>query len=81
MRKVAALYVGGVAGALPEKDYLALIEAAGFEGVRTAKTQPIRLPNEILSRFLGPEDIAAFRASGAELKSVTVLATKPGLGW
>ncbi len=80
VRKVAALYVGCVAGALPEKDYLALIEAADFEGVRTAKAQPIRLPNEILSQFLGPEDIAAFRASGAELKSVTVLATKPAVG-
>jgi hypothetical protein len=44
-RAVAALYVGCIAGALPEKDYLALIEAAGFEGVQNAKTQPIRLPD------------------------------------
>ena len=76
-REVAALYVGCIAGALPEKEYLALIEAAGFESVRNAKAQPIRLPDEILSQHFSAEEIAAFRASGVELKSVTVLATKP----
>jgi len=44
-REVATIYVGCVAGALPEKDYLAFIEAAGFVGVRNAKAQPIRLPD------------------------------------
>ena len=76
-REAAALYVGCIAGALPEKEYLALIEAAGFEEVRNAKTQQIRLPDEILSQHFSAEEIAAFRASGVELKSVTVLATKP----
>ncbi len=77
-REVAALYVGCIAGA-PEKEYLALIEAAGFADVRNAKAQPIGLPDEILSQHLSAEEIAAFRASGVELKSVTVLATKPPL--
>jgi arsenite methyltransferase len=54
-----------------------LIEAAGFDDVRNAKAQPIRLPDEILSQHFSAEEIAAFRASGVELKSVTVLATKP----
>ncbi len=78
-REVAALYVGCVAGALPEKDYLALIDAAGFESVRIARTQSIRLPDEILSQHFSAEEIAAFRASGVELKSITVLGTKPTL--
>jgi hypothetical protein len=54
-----------------------LTEAAGFGDVRNAKAQPIRLPDEILSQHFSAEEIAAFRASGVELKSVTVLATKP----
>jgi len=76
-REVAALYVGCIAGALSEKEYLALIEAAGFEDVRNAKVQPTRLPDEILAQHFSAEEIAAFRASGVELKSVTVLGTKP----
>ncbi len=67
IREVAALYVGCVAGALPEKDYLALIHAAGFESVRVAKTQTIRLPDDILLQYFSVDDIAAFRASGLEL--------------
>jgi len=76
-REVAALYVGCIAGAIPEKDYLALIEAAGFKSIRTAKAQSIRLPDEILSQHFSNEEIAAFRASSVEVKSVTVLAIKP----
>ena len=41
VREAAALYVGCIAGALPESEYLALIKAAGFESVRNAKVQPI----------------------------------------
>jgi hypothetical protein len=47
--------------------------------VRNAKAQPIALPDEALSPHMNGESIAAFRASGVELKSVTVLATKPTL--
>jgi SAM-dependent methyltransferase len=79
VREAAALYVGCIAGALPQTEYLALIRAAGFEGLRNAKVQPIVLPDEALSPHMSANDIAAFRTSGVELKSVTVLATK-GIG-
>ena len=77
VRDAAELYVGCVAGALPEQEYVGLIKAAGFNGVRNAKEQSIALPDEALSPHMSGEEIAAFRASGVELKSVTVLATKP----
>jgi ubiquinone/menaquinone biosynthesis C-methylase UbiE len=77
VREAAALYVGCIAGALPETEYLALIKAAGFEGVRNAKVQAIVLPDEALSPHMSSEDIAAFRTSGVELKSVTALGTTP----
>ena len=77
VRQTAELYVGCVAGALPEKEYLALIDAAGFEGVRNAKEQPIGLPDEALTPHMSAGEIAAFRASAVQLKSVTVLGTKP----
>jgi hypothetical protein len=49
VRRAAGLYVGCIAGAIPEAEYLALIKAAGFEGIRLAKEQPIALPDETQS--------------------------------
>jgi hypothetical protein len=54
-----------------------LINTAGFEGVRNAKEQPISLPDEALTPHMSANEVAAFRASGVQLKSVTVLGTKP----
>lgn len=78
VRQAAGLYVGCIAGALVEAEYFALIEAAGFKDVRIAKAQPVALPDEALSLHMSGEELAAFRASGVQLKSVTVLASKPG---
>ena len=57
--------------------YLELIDQAGFADVRIAEAKPIALPDEVLAQHMGGEEIDAFRASGVELRSVTVLATKP----
>jgi hypothetical protein len=77
VRAVAALYVGCVAGAMPETDYLGLLEAKGFEAVRIAEARLIDLSDEALAAHMSAADIAAFRASGIALKSVTVLGTRP----
>jgi SAM-dependent methyltransferase len=76
VRKVAALHVGCVAGAMPEADYLGLIAAGGFAAMRVVEAKSIALPDAALAGHLSTEAIAAFRASGIELKSVTVLGTK-----
>jgi SAM-dependent methyltransferase len=77
IRQAAALYVGCVAGAAPEADYLATIRAAGFTDVRIAERKPIPLPDAALREHLSPSELQAFRASGLELASITVLGTKP----
>jgi SAM-dependent methyltransferase len=77
VRKVASLYVGCVAGALPETEYLALIATAGFARTRIGKERAVDLSDEVLQPYMSGADIAAFRASGVGLKSVTVLAAKP----
>jgi ubiquinone/menaquinone biosynthesis C-methylase UbiE len=77
VREVAALYVGCVAGAMAETDYLALLETTGFEDVRVAETKPIALSDDALAGTMSAADIAAFRASGIALKSVTVLGARP----
>jgi SAM-dependent methyltransferase len=78
VRNAAALWVGCVAGAMPQEAYLRLIEDAGFVGLRVAETKPIELPDEALAAHLDAAAIAAFRASGIEIRSITVLAVRPG---
>jgi arsenite methyltransferase len=77
VRAAAGLYVGCVAGAIPEADYLGLLAKVGFEDVRIVEPKPIELPDEALAPHMGLAEIAAFHASGVALKSVTVLGTKP----
>lgn len=77
IRNAAALYVGCIAGALPEADYVAVIRGAGFGDVRIVERKPIALPDEVLREHLSDGELAAFRASGVALLSVTVLGAKP----
>jgi SAM-dependent methyltransferase len=77
VREAAGLYVGCVAGAIPEAEYRGLLEAAGLVDVRVVEARAIPLPDEALAPHLDAAGIAAFRASGVELRSVTVLARKP----
>jgi hypothetical protein len=79
IREAAALYVGCVAGAVPEADYLRLVAAAGLEEVRIVEARAIPLPDPVLAAHLDAAGIAAFRASGVELRSVTLLARRPSL--
>jgi arsenite methyltransferase len=77
IRAAAALYVGCVAGAMAETDYVAAIERAGFKEIRIVERKPIPLPDEVLREHLSDTELSVFRASGVELLSVTVLGTKP----
>jgi SAM-dependent methyltransferase len=77
VREVAALYVGCVAGAMAEDSYLGLLETTGFQDVHVAEARSIPLSDDALAGSMSAADIAAFRASGIKLKSVTMLGTKP----
>ena len=79
IQKAAALYVGCVAGAIPESDYLARIREAGFADVRIAERKPVALPDEVLREHLSPTELREFRASGIGILSVTVLGSKPAV--
>ena len=77
IRNAAALYVGCVAGAIPEREYLATVRDAGFEEVRVAERKPIPLPDEALREHLSDAELRRFRSGGVQLLSVTVLGSKP----
>lgn len=77
IRSAAALYIGCVAGAEPEEDYLAIVRRTGFHDVRIAKSRRIDLPDEELARHLKPEEIASARKADLHVRSVTVIGVKP----
>lgn len=77
LRTSAEMYAGCVSGALQESEYLGIIHDLGFEQVSVQKRKPIIVPDDILSRHLSAEEIAAYKASGTGIFSITVSAMKP----
>lgn len=77
IRRSAELYVGCVAGAMDESDYLAALEAAGFQNVRIVQDHLLDLPDEALKDVVPADVLAAYRASGTTLASITVYGEKP----
>ncbi|MBC8037267.1 MAG: arsenite methyltransferase [Rhizobiales bacterium] len=77
LRKAAALYIGCVAGAEPEANYLAIVKNSGFRDIYVVKSRRIGLPEDILASILSVKEIAAMRDEDLHIKSVTVVGTKP----
>ena len=76
--KDVEMYAGCVAGAIQMEEYMQLIEDAGFEQITIQKQKTIEVPDDILSRYLDANALAAFKASGTGILSITVFAAKPG---
>ena len=77
IQNAAEMYAGCVAGAIQKKDYLSLIEKAGFTNITLQKEKIITVPDEILANYLSAEEIATFKSSGTGIFSITVYAEKP----
>ncbi len=76
MREAAALYAGCVSGALQKEDYLAIIEDGGFQNVEVKSERLNDVPDEYLLEIVSQETIDAYRATGAGIFSITVVASK-----
>jgi SAM-dependent methyltransferase len=77
IQEAAEMYAGCVSGAIQKETYLELIDVSGFTNVVLQKEKPIIIPDDILSQYLSPEEIAAFKRSGTGIVSVTVYGEKP----
>jgi SAM-dependent methyltransferase len=75
-KRVAELYAGCVSGAIQKKEYLGIIEEAGFTNVVLQKEKNIVLPDEILKDYLSAEEIAQYKSSNINIQSITVYAEK-----
>jgi len=72
----AEMIAGCVAGAMLEEEYLAAMKTVGFKNIVVKKEKTIDLPDAVLSGYLGAEEIALYRKSGASIKSITVYGEK-----
>ncbi len=77
LKQDAEMYAGCVAGAIQKDEYLGQIEKSGFEEITLQKEKPITIPDDILSKYLSPEDMATFNNGNTGIYSVTVYAEKP----
>jgi arsenite methyltransferase len=76
IRTATEMYAGCVSGAIQRQVYMELIEQNGFGNITVQKDKAIIVPDDILSNYLSAEEIAAFRASGTGIRSITVYAEK-----
>lgn len=77
VRRSAEMYAGCVGGAIEEDEYLALLEAAGFEDVDVVRRKTIDVPDEALLKRASEEQVATFRDGGA-IESITVRGKRTG---
>jgi len=73
LAEASLLYVGCVAGAQQQEDYLATIAAAGFTNIAVQKSREIELPAGVVTEVLGAAGAAEFTASGVKIMSITVV--------
>ncbi len=77
LQKAAEMYAGCVSGAIQQEEYLNIIKNTGFENVQIQKKRLITLPDDLLSNYLSADELAAYKASGTGIYSITVYAEKP----
>jgi len=76
-KEVAELYAGCISGAIQKRDYVDIIEEAGFANITLQKEKNITIPDDILSNYLSEEEISQFKTSNINIQSITVYAEKP----
>jgi SAM-dependent methyltransferase len=75
-KQVAELYAGCVSGAIQRKEYLGIIEEAGFVNITIQKEKDIDIPEDVLSTYLTADEIREYKQSDLHIQSITVYAEK-----
>ena len=76
-KQIAELYAGCVSGAIQKKEYLSIIDEAGFKNRTLQKEKNIIIPDDILANYLDEEEIREYKKSNINIQSITVYAEKP----
>mgnify|MGYP001176588963 CR=1 FL=1 len=72
LRQDAEMYAGCVSGAIEMDEYLEIIRRNGFTETRMHKQKEISLPEDLLTKYLNPGELAGFRRREAGIYSITV---------
>ncbi len=75
-KEVAEFYAGCVSGAIQKKEYLQMIDEAGFKNVILQKEKEIIIPDDILKNYLSEEEIASYKKGYTKITSITVYGEK-----
>lgn len=76
VKQASEMYAGCVAGAMQKDEYLNTIRASGFKEVNIMKERVISIPDAQLLRFIGEEELQAYKQSGSKVVSLTVQGVK-----
>lgn len=77
LKNAAEMYAGCVSGAIQKETYLELIKINGFSNMKIQKEKAIIIPDDILSNYLNPAEIEAFKSGETGIFSISVYAEKP----
>lgn len=77
LKSIAEAYAGCVSGAIPKKDYLALIQQTGFSDIALANERRIQVPAELIAKSLTVEQQAEAMENDLHVMSITVTGVKP----
>ena len=75
-KEVAEFYAGCVSGAIQKKEYLGIIEEAGFTNIILQKNKTIVIPDNILADYLSADEIDEYKKGTTKITSITVYAEK-----
>lgn len=78
LQQDAEMYAGCVSGAIQKEAYLSYMSETGFENIILQKEKSIRIPDDILEKYLSPGEIEKFNSGKRGIFSITVFAQKPG---
>lgn len=77
LKSDAEMYAGCVAGAIKLKDYIKIIDDAGFTNITIHKEKIIELSAELLKKYLNDDEIKQFEKGEVGILSATISASKP----
>lgn len=77
IKDAAELYAGCVSGAIEMDEYLNIMASACLTNIKVQKIKQVSVPDEILSDYLDPQALEAFKNSETGIFSITVYAEKP----
>lgn len=75
LQKEAEAFAGCVSGAIQLSDYLDIVKTAGFKDLTIQKKTGVKIPNEIVEKYLQGEELSSFNKVNG-IYSITLYAKK-----